>query len=151
MWVYFFDGLLVYVFKRIWKNVDFALFIDIHWSVDTCILVYMYPQFLMHLGFCLYHIKHELVEQNYWYALLTWIIYLNSYYSGRKVQWLVAGFKHIRRYKPTLEVYNVQYFQDDWWLFNYYYIKSRSLCLFDPIISTCTVICAGTDQGLQII
>lgn len=26
---------------------------------------------------------------------------------------VVAGFKHIRRYKPTLEVYNVQYLHQD--------------------------------------
>lgn len=41
-----------------------------------------------------------------------------NHISEQLLQWtkstvVVAGFKHIRRYKPTLEVYNVQYLQDD--------------------------------------
>lgn len=43
--------------------------------------------------------------------------YMN-HISEQLLQWtkstvVVAGFKHIRRYKPTLEVYNVQYLHQD--------------------------------------
>lgn len=48
-----------------------------------------------------------------------WICTANmNHISEQLLQWtkstvVVAGFKHIRRYKPTLEVYNVQYLHQD--------------------------------------